>query len=463
MEPHHLIGRPRAPRRVTVIPPRNASSHRDDGSNEDPATLPRGSPHSAPLAIPHTLDAPQPEPNASALETSLTSDPTDATPGSFPRPNDPKLPGYARSPWLAPCSTLEAADGHSSLGRIRGPKRGPYSDMRLRNQTALTRKIGSCIRCTTQRIRVSPETDVEILTSQKNMCLICMPQCKTNPENPTGAFMTCHKLAGPSRFHFPCMRYKLTGLKLVLREHASSNYLSANRNCQGLISRQSIEPMPPKLLRISEGLSSSYMEVYVRRLVRNTPSADKQADHDNTNHCTESTEYLLADVNATVEAYANYIPRLTGSALKQFSGPPGGLLHLTYRMACQVYRDPQTPAASLGLLRMTFMLWTAVRLQTMPTFVMHQHSPEPEYPVSRILNDQLRLALMQYIHQSIRPDLVSKLQGMLCLNRRNEWLATYLAAFVLLHHLSLLMAHDRSEAARRGNTVCWLPFYKPTG
>lgn len=37
----------------------------------------------------------------------------------------------------------------------RGGKRGPFKDLTLREQTAQTRKIGSCIRCRMQRIRVS--------------------------------------------------------------------------------------------------------------------------------------------------------------------------------------------------------------------------------------------------------------------------------------------------------------------
>ena len=37
----------------------------------------------------------------------------------------------------------------------RGPKRGPFQDVNLRRQTAATRKIGSCIRCRMQRIRVT--------------------------------------------------------------------------------------------------------------------------------------------------------------------------------------------------------------------------------------------------------------------------------------------------------------------
>lgn len=43
------------------------------------------------------------------------------------------------------------------LPNQRGGKRGPFKDPSLREQTAQTRKIGSCIRCRMQRIRVSHE------------------------------------------------------------------------------------------------------------------------------------------------------------------------------------------------------------------------------------------------------------------------------------------------------------------
>lgn len=41
------------------------------------------------------------------------------------------------------------------LPNQRGGKRGPFRDPSLREQTAQTRRIGSCIRCRMQRIRVS--------------------------------------------------------------------------------------------------------------------------------------------------------------------------------------------------------------------------------------------------------------------------------------------------------------------
>ena len=264
------------------------------------------------------------------------------------------------------------------------------------------------------------------------------------------------------------MRYKLASLKLIPHGHAGPFPRSPSRNYEGVNSSQRIDPAQPKLVCISEGLSSRYMEVLVQPLVRSRPTTEKDGDHDAVDcRTTSCTAYTLTDMNATVEAYARYIPRIAGFAFRKFTGPSDGLLRLTYRMACQIYQGPETPGPSVGLLNMTFTLWTAVRLLTMPAFVVggdalgiahcipQQNDPATfGYAVPPEMGAGLRLALIYYIQQMVRPRLVNKLQEMMCLNRRNEWLTTYLATFILLHHLSLLLAHDANEARRRGTAVC---------
>lgn len=44
----------------------------------------------------------------------------------------------------------------SFLAKGKGRRRGPFQDLEQRNQTTLTRRMGACIRCSMQRIRVSP-------------------------------------------------------------------------------------------------------------------------------------------------------------------------------------------------------------------------------------------------------------------------------------------------------------------
>jgi hypothetical protein len=57
-------------------------------------------------------------------------------------------------PWTNTNVQVQHSNFDILLPNQRGGKRGPFRDPNLREQTAQTRKIGSCIRCRMQRIRV---------------------------------------------------------------------------------------------------------------------------------------------------------------------------------------------------------------------------------------------------------------------------------------------------------------------
>lgn len=60
-----------------------------------------------------------------------------------------------QEPWNNTSVQVQPSNFDILLPNQRGGKRGPFRDPSLREQTAQTRKIGSCIRCRMQRIRVS--------------------------------------------------------------------------------------------------------------------------------------------------------------------------------------------------------------------------------------------------------------------------------------------------------------------
>lgn len=57
--------------------------------------------------------------------------------------------------WSEPSGPHQPSKFDFLLPDQRGGKRGPFRDPKLRQQTAQTRRTGSCIRCRMQRIRVS--------------------------------------------------------------------------------------------------------------------------------------------------------------------------------------------------------------------------------------------------------------------------------------------------------------------
>ncbi|KAK4086438.1 hypothetical protein Purlil1_9284 [Purpureocillium lilacinum] len=171
----------------------------------------------------------------------------------------------------------------------------------------------------------------------------------------------------------------------------------------------------------------------------------------------------MADLKGGEEIYAGYIREVTGAALKHFTGPPNELVHRTYRLACEMYQDPTTPEESMELLKLTFKLWTAARLSTLPTFIVGHSALDMGYctvPQSQVLakraavppflGAQLKLTLLHHIQETIAPNLVAKLQSMTSRNSKHTWLALYLTTFMLLHNTTLLMAHALAECRSIG-------------
>lgn len=256
------------------------------------------------------------------------------------------------------------------------------------------------------------------------------------------------------------MRYKLTRLRLIQPEYARGDHWTGSWNQMLMNPIQSWAAVQAKLIRISDGLGNKYIEVFVRKIVNHNGWERMQGEFQTNGSCSILTAaYALTDLQACKAAYAKYIPEITGSALKQFSGPPDQLLHQTFRLACQIYQDPTTPNDSLQLIGLAFKLWTAVRLLTIPTFVVantaldQATSGAGRSPVPPFVSAQLQMTLMHLIQGSIRPDLLSKLWRTMSRNRKDTWLAIYLTTFILLHNITLLMANDANEARCRGTNV----------
>lgn len=222
-----------------------------------------------------------------------------------------------------------------------------------------------------------------------------------------------------------------------------------------------------KLVRVSEGLGSKTIEVSVRQFVDDGRRGRMPGVCDtDSNRPILTASYALTDLKAGEEAYANYIPGIIGSVLKRFSGPSDQLLHQTYRLACQKYQDRTTPSDVSELLGLAFRLWTAVRLSTLPTFIVgnealgsaggmsHQSGLcTAQVPAPPIVRAQLQTALAHYVQRTVRPALIGKLQSMMCRNRKDAWLANYLSTFMLLHNITLLIAHDGEESRCHGTNV----------
>lgn len=121
---------------------------------------PLASGHPSPIHYsPTLLDIPSSIPATNALTNSLTGVPEvvakyDLLPADE-IPADVMPDALPSDDWAGSAAHDEQSHLNSLPPIARGGKRGPFRDISLRKQTAQTRKIGSCIRCRMQRIRVS--------------------------------------------------------------------------------------------------------------------------------------------------------------------------------------------------------------------------------------------------------------------------------------------------------------------
>ncbi|KHO00008.1 uncharacterized protein MAM_01931 [Metarhizium album ARSEF 1941] len=307
----------------------------------------------------------------------------------------------------------------------RGGKRGPFRDPNLREQTAQTRKIGSCIRCRMQRIR---------------------------------------KVSNTKAGRFPCLRYKITDIRLFKPGQVPGYEWTRrwNNNISDPIQKWASSDV--KFIRISTGYSTKSIELRVRKFVpQEGDKLERTWDFEGKKRSVKIPPYALMDLDDGKSAYMSYIRDAMGDTLQHVAQRSSGLLKKTYIQAFRMYQDPSMPEDWRQLFDWTFRLWVAVRLSTtsefivgeeklgMPDNILDSTSPHSgKIPVPPVLGAQLDLVLIHHIQTKLRRELLDKLQKMILKNKQSTWFVTYLVTFMLLHNAALITAHDAAYARKHG-------------
>ncbi|KAL7913134.1 hypothetical protein GGI35DRAFT_278475 [Trichoderma velutinum] len=323
----------------------------------------------------------------------------------------------------------------------RNGKRGPFRDQSLREQTAQTRKMGSCIRCRMQRIR-----------------------CEFNSDIPGGCCLTCKKVENTKAARLPCLRYKITDM-ILYKPGAVPGYEWTQR-----WNKNNSEPIQlwasrdVKIIHISVYFSNTVLPLQVRKFVpQEGDKLERTWDYQGTKKSVTIPPYALIDLEAGKSAYTRYIRDSMTDIFRNFLGDTESLLYKTYLQAWHMWKDPNIPAESFELLNWTLRLWIAVRLSTtsafiagneklgMSTDILDQTNPNPgKIPLPPVLGAQMDLILIQHIQTKLRHELLDNLQKVMLKNKPSSWLVTYLVTFILLHNVALITKHDAGYARKHG-------------
>ncbi|KAI1390162.1 uncharacterized protein F4822DRAFT_226236 [Hypoxylon trugodes] len=320
-------------------------------------------------------------------------------------------------------------------------RRGPFKSNNIREQTAETRRIGSCIRCRMQRIR-----------------------CETDPTNKLGSCLTCMKVTGAKVWRMPCLRYKITDVKLFKPGNVKG-YEWTRRWIEGIpddISQWA--SAETKKVKVTEGYTEQPVELRVRQFIpQDGDRLERSWVHDGNRRRVRIPPYAIVNLEEAKSAYDNYIKLGLPECCKKVLWGKDKLLSMTYAAAIKVSRDSSVDPKESALLKKALQLWMAIRLTTKSTIIvgeetlgmsrdiMDDTSPlRGCIPLPPVMGAQIELVLIHQIQSGLRREMLESLQAMTQANKNQTWFTTYLITFILLHNVALLCQHDAGYARKHG-------------
>ncbi|KAL2759209.1 hypothetical protein ACRALDRAFT_1062235 [Sodiomyces alcalophilus JCM 7366] len=329
-------------------------------------------------------------------------------------------------------------------------RRGPFKDPEKREQTAQTRRIGSCIRCRMQRIR-----------------------CQSNPKVPDGPCLTCTGKQISKVWRIPCLRVKLTDVKLF-KPGQVHGYEWTQRWKDSIVDNIANWASPEeKWIKLSEGLTPTSVELRVRKFIpQEGDRLDRSWVHQGVRRSVPIPPYAIVDLGEAQEAYSEYIKTATSSTfvsvIDSVIGTDRNLLWRTYYLAWRLSQHPNTEKDERDLLRKALELWMAIRLTTRSTVIvgdemlgmdcniMDETSPQHgKIPLPPVMGAQIDMVLITHIQTRLRRELLDMLQKMTQATKQKTWLTTYLVTFILLHNIALITDHDARYARKHGMKRRW--------
>ncbi|KAM0260419.1 hypothetical protein ACHAQJ_002821 [Trichoderma viride] len=323
----------------------------------------------------------------------------------------------------------------------RNGKRGPFRDQTLREQTAQTRRMGSCLRCRMQRIR-----------------------CEFNSDIPGSCCLPCKKVENTKAARLPCLRYKITDMTLYKPGQVPGYEWTQRWTKTTSDPIQLWASSEVRLVYISVCFSTVYLPLEVRRFVpQEGDKLERTWDYKGTKKSALIPPYALIDLEAGKSAYTSYIRDSMTDIFKNMLGDADALLYKTYLQAWHIWKDPATPTETFDLLNWTLRLWVAVRLSTtsafivgtdtlgMPADILDKTNPDRgKIPLPPVMGAQMDMILIQHIQAKLRHELLDNLQKVMLRNKPTSWLVTYLVSFILLHNIALITKHDARYAVKHG-------------
>jgi hypothetical protein len=323
-------------------------------------------------------------------------------------------------------------------------KRGPFKDQDSREKTALTRKMGSCIRCRMQRIR-----------------------CNLDPENEGGPCLSCKKIASSAKvYRLNCLRLKITDVKLFKPGQVKGQEWTNRWKDSVMDDIGNWEAGQVRTIRVTEGYTGQSVRLQVRQF--KPQQGDKinrsWVSRNGNKHEIQIPTFAIVNLDNAKAEFDQYIKIGLVDCCHHLLGSRDKLLWRTYSLAIKTARDSSTPQSEKSLLVSTLDLWMSVRLTTksfeivgddtlgMPRDIIDdQDNPlHGKIPLPPVMGAQIDSVIIHQIQPRLRRRALEELQKMTQEKKQKTWLTTYLVTFILLHNIGLITKHDADYAKKHG-------------
>ncbi|KAK1780599.1 hypothetical protein QBC45DRAFT_450065 [Copromyces sp. CBS 386.78] len=326
--------------------------------------------------------------------------------------------------------------------RTISARRGPFKNHDQREQTAHTRKIGSCIRCRMQRIR-----------------------CNLDPEDEKGPCLGCKKIAANTTkiYRLNCLRWKIMDVKLFKPGQVKDHKWTERWKDSVVDDIGNWASSEVKTIRVTEGYTGKWIELQVRQfepqpgdsLYRKWVSKNGEVKK------ARVPAFAIVDMESAKSSFDEYIKRALGSCCTYLLRKQK-LLQRTYFLALKVMQDPSTHETERRLIKSTLDLWMSVRLTTKSFEIVGEERlgmpqdiiDDPDsplcgkIPLPPVMGAQIDSILIHQVQPQLRRDTLEELQKMTQEKKQRTWLTTYLVTFILLHNIALITRHDADYAKK---------------
>ncbi|KAL1901192.1 hypothetical protein Cpir12675_000558 [Ceratocystis pirilliformis] len=322
-------------------------------------------------------------------------------------------------------------------------QRGSFT-LSLRKETAETRAIGSCVRCQMQRIR-----------------------CVINKKDREGECATCESARPNTKFwRLPCLRYKITGVELYKPLTNLQDLAWTKRGTTELLEIKNFrwQSTQMRTIWLADGHTDISIKLTVRRFLPKDGDKMKRTwvTSNGELRSVDATPYAISDPDAAYRELEKHLSEMAYQCMQKVVLPLGEVMFKTYSIASDASKDPKVSVDEKSLLQCTLKLWMSIRLTTTSQHIIGEDTLDmqnvsddtsPLYgkvPVPPVLGAQVDVLLIDRIQNQLRQKVLKLLKEMILRNKKQEWFSLYLAIFIIMHNIALIIAHDALYARKHG-------------